>query len=98
MKLKGVLGHRTAILLGAHAEGLGAKPQFSVAKYHDVCRDVLGDAHLPPDRQVVCGLSLGWPARRAAPPAPGFFPSRLPVDATTTWAVDDAWAADGAGS
>ena len=52
----------TSILLGAHAHGLGAKPQFSVAKYHDVCRAVLGDKVLPPDLQVVCGLSIGWTA------------------------------------
>ena len=32
--------------------GLGAKPQFSVAKYHDVCREVLGDTLLPPHLQV----------------------------------------------
>ena len=79
----------TSILLGAHSQGLGAKPQFSVAKYHDVCRTVLGEAVLPPTLQVVCGLSIGYPADGKDPRVDvGFFPTRLEVAETTTWAVD----------
>lgn len=83
----------TAILLGAHSHGLGGKPQFSVAKYHDCCREVLGKEQLPDDLLVVCGLSIGWPADARDPRAqPGFFPTRLGVDETTRWLnCDKTW-------
>lgn len=81
----------TAILLGAHSHGLGGKPQFSVAKYHDVCREILGE-QLPEDLLVVCGLSLGWPAGGRDPRTqPDFFPSRLSIDETTCWCGDSNW-------
>jgi hypothetical protein len=72
-------------LLAAHAQGMGGKPQFSIAKYHDVCRNVLGKEVLPDDLQVVVGLSLGFPKEDVDPRTdPGFFPKRLKVDETTT--------------
>ena len=90
----------TAMCLGAHSHGMGAKPQFSVAKYHDVCREVLGK-ELPDDMFVVCGLSIGWPVDGRDPRIqPDFFPTRLGVDETTRWeACDSKWlsAAEGAG-
>ena len=80
----------TAALLSAHALGLGAKPQFSVAKYHDVCRNVLGDSVLGPDLQVICGMSIGWPVDGRDPRVqPDFYPTRLEVDETTVWVVDE---------
>mmetsp|Transcript_54621 Transcript_54621/g.97092 ORF Transcript_54621/g.97092 Transcript_54621/m.97092 type:complete len:535 (-) Transcript_54621:1908-3512(-) len=89
----------TAICLGAHSHGMGAKPQFSVAKYHGVCREVLGQ-QLPDDMFVVCGLSIGWPLDGRDPRLqPDFFPTRLSVDETTRWvACDSQWlsAAEGA--
>ena len=90
----------TAICLAAHAHGLGAKPQFSVAKYHDVCREVISKAELPDDMLVVCGLSIGWPADGRDPRTqPDFFPTRLSVDETTRWACcDPQWVAAGEGA
>lgn len=89
----------TAILLGAHSYGLGGKPQFSVAKYHDVCREVLGD-DLPDDELVVCGISIGWPAGGRDPRTqPDFYPTRLSVDETTHWiSCDSGWLSAGEGS
>lgn len=83
----------TAVLLCAHDHGLGGKPQFSVAKYHDVCREVLGKEQLPDDLLVVCGLSIGWPEGDRDPRRqPDFFPTRLSVDETTRWATcDSSW-------
>eukprot|EP00927_Polykrikos_kofoidii_P031067 TRINITY_DN26726_c0_g1_i1.p1 TRINITY_DN26726_c0_g1~~TRINITY_DN26726_c0_g1_i1.p1 ORF type:complete len:565 (-),score=90.73 TRINITY_DN26726_c0_g1_i1:166-1860(-) len=82
----------TAILLGAHAHGLGGKPQFSVAKYHDICQKVLGQV-LPDDLLVVCGISIGWPTEGRDPRMqPDFFPARLSVDETTRWvSCDSSW-------
>ena len=58
----------------------------ALAQYHDVCREVLGEAVLPADRQVVCGISLGWTLAGNDPRTePGFFPTRLEVAETTTW-------------
>jgi len=80
----------TAILLGAHSLGLGGKPQFSVAKLHHICRKVLGKKALPDKLQVLCGISIGYPADGSDPRThPGFFPTRLSVDETTTWVVDE---------
>jgi len=89
----------TALLLGAHSYGLGGKPQFSVAKYHDVCREVLGK-ELPEDLFVVCGLSIGWPMGGRDPRThPDFFPTRLSVDETTRWmSCDSDWLASAAGA
>eukprot|EP00928_Gymnodinium_smaydae_P015989 TRINITY_DN15957_c0_g4_i1.p1 TRINITY_DN15957_c0_g4~~TRINITY_DN15957_c0_g4_i1.p1 ORF type:complete len:564 (+),score=116.55 TRINITY_DN15957_c0_g4_i1:85-1776(+) len=89
----------TAVLLGAHSHGLGGKPQFSVAKYHDVCREVLGK-ELPDDLLVVCGISLGWPKDGRDPRLqPDFFPARLSVDETTRWiSCDSSWLTATAGA
>lgn len=90
----------TAILLGAHSHGLGGKPHFSVARYTDVCREVLGKDQLPDDLFVVCGLSIGWPVGGRDPRTQSdFFPTRLSVDETTRWmSCDASWlsAAEGA--
>ena len=63
-----------------------------MAKYHDVCRQVLGESVLPDSLQVVCGLSIGYPVDGRDPRVDvGFFPKRLEVDETTTWAVDSTY-------
>jgi len=82
----------TAILLGAHSHGLGGNAQFSVAKYHDVYREVLGE-ELPDDLFVVCGLSIGWPTSGRDPRTqPDFKPTKLSVDETTRWvSCDSSW-------
>jgi len=83
-----------AILLGMHSYGLGGKPQGSVAKYTDVCREVLGSDKLPEDEVLVCGISVGWPSGGRDPrQTPDFYPSRLGVEKTTCWVVDDQWRA-----
>lgn len=81
-----------AILLGMHTYGLGGKPLGSVAKKTEICRQVLGLDGMPEDEHLVCGLAIGWPADGRDPhETPDFFPSRLPVEETTSWAVDSNW-------
>lgn len=85
-----------AILLGMHAYGLGGKPQGSVAKYTDICREVLGSAAMPENEHLVCGICIGWPTGGRDPrETPDFFPSRLTLDETTRWVVDSQWSWDG---
>jgi len=79
----------TSILLGAHSYGLGAKPQFSGAKYDAVCREVLGKEQLPDDLMIICGLSIGWPADGVDPRMTSGFPPMLGVDETTRWKTCD---------
>ena len=73
-------------LLGMHSHGLGGKPQGSLAKYSNICRDVLGEA-IPADATLICGIIMGWPTGGRDPrEEPGFFPTRLPIEETTFWA------------
>jgi len=81
-----------AILLGMHAYGLGGKPLGSVAKYTDICREVLGSEGMPENEHLICGVCIGWPTGGRDPrETPDFFPSRLILDETTRWAVDSEW-------
>lgn len=83
-----------AILVAMHTYGLGGKPLGSVAKYTDICREVLGAAEMPEDEHLVCGLCIGYPMDGRDPrETPDFFPSRLPLEETTSWVVDPDWAA-----
>jgi hypothetical protein len=83
-----------AILLGMHAYGLGGKPQGSVAKYTDICREVLGSEGMPENEQLICGICIGWPTGGRDPrETPDFFPSRLTLDETTRWVMDSEWSA-----
>jgi len=66
-----------SLLLGFHALGLGAIPQFSVAAYAPTVRSALG---LPDQCKIVCGLSVGWPAF-----TPQYAPSRMPLQDFTEW-------------
>eukprot|EP00929_Paragymnodinium_shiwhaense_P036990 TRINITY_DN19783_c0_g1_i4.p1 TRINITY_DN19783_c0_g1~~TRINITY_DN19783_c0_g1_i4.p1 ORF type:complete len:541 (-),score=70.35 TRINITY_DN19783_c0_g1_i4:194-1816(-) len=78
-----------AILLGMHAYGLGGKPLGSVAKYADICQEVLGKEAMPDDEHLVCGICMGWPTDGRDPrETPDWFPSRLPVDETTRWVCE----------
>ena len=52
------------------------------------CRQACRHVHA----QVVCGLSIGWTADGTDPRLkPGFFPKRIAVEGTTSWAVDDGY-------
>eukprot|EP00930_Biecheleria_cincta_P033599 TRINITY_DN23287_c0_g1_i1.p1 TRINITY_DN23287_c0_g1~~TRINITY_DN23287_c0_g1_i1.p1 ORF type:complete len:551 (+),score=69.97 TRINITY_DN23287_c0_g1_i1:51-1655(+) len=89
----------TAILMAAHSCGLGGNAQFSVAKYHIICREVLGQEQLQDDLLLVCGISIGWPKSGRDPRTkPGFFPARLGVEETTCWSCDSAWLSAGVGA
>jgi nitroreductase len=52
-----------SLLLALHAHGLAACPQVSFARFSDLIGRHLD---LPPDEQVVCGISVGYAADRAA--------------------------------
>eukprot|EP00403_Amphidinium_massartii_P007018 CAMPEP_0178373786 /NCGR_PEP_ID=MMETSP0689_2-20121128/2041_1 /TAXON_ID=160604 /ORGANISM="Amphidinium massartii, Strain CS-259" /LENGTH=534 /DNA_ID=CAMNT_0019993737 /DNA_START=12 /DNA_END=1613 /DNA_ORIENTATION=- len=81
-----------AILLGMHAYGLGGKPLGSVAKYTDICRQVLGTTAMPLDEHLVCGLCIGWPSGGRDPrESPDWYPSRLTVEETSRWVCDADW-------
>lgn len=42
-----------------HAYGLGGKPLGSVAKFTDLCREILGEEAMPNDEHLVCGTCGG---------------------------------------
>ena len=54
-----VSASRYGILLAMHAYGLGGKPLGSVAKFTELCREVLGEEAMPQDEHLVCGSSDG---------------------------------------
>lgn len=68
------------VMLGLVASGLGSCPQYSVARYGDVLRDVL---HLGADRLVVCTLCVGYPDEAA--PVNAFYPERAPLAEYVQW-------------
>jgi nitroreductase len=67
-------------LLAAQGLGLGAIPQAALAAYSGFIRDYF---ELPQDRNIVCGISFGYPDRDHA--ANGFRTHRAAVDDTSTW-------------
>jgi nitroreductase len=68
------------VMLGLVSTGLGSCPQYSVARYADVIRDVLG---LGADRLVVCSLSVGHVDESA--PINRFHPRRAALSEYTQW-------------
>ncbi|HEU5159128.1 MAG TPA: nitroreductase [Streptosporangiaceae bacterium] len=68
------------VMLGLVSAGLGSCPQYSVARYADVIRDVLG---LGADRLVVCSLSVGHVDESAA--INRFHPQRAALSEYTQW-------------
>jgi nitroreductase len=68
------------VMLGLAARGLGSCPQYSVARYPQVIRRVLG---LKPDRLIVCGLAVGY--ADPADPVNRFVPERAPLEEYTQW-------------
>lgn len=68
------------VMLAAKGFGLDSCPQASLAEYPDIVREQLG---LPPELQVVCGMSLGY----ADPehPVNNYQLDRLAVDEFTRW-------------
>jgi nitroreductase len=77
------------VMLGLVAAGLGSCPQFSVAGYPDVIREVLG---LAPDRIIVCGLAVGYPDESAA--VNGYRPPRAALGDYVRWHGQAPLAAD----
>eukprot|EP00435_Cladocopium_sp_Y103_P057168 s384_g19.t1 len=72
------------ILVAMHSYGLGGKPLGSVAKFTELCREVLGEAAMPVEEHLVCGICIGWPKDGRDPrEMPDWFPSRLAMDETT---------------
>jgi nitroreductase len=52
-----------SVMVAARGRGLDTCPQQAFAQYHRIIEEQL---QLPPERMVVCGMSLGWadPAAR----------------------------------
>ena len=48
-----------AALVGMQAHRLGGKPLGSVAKFMDLCREVLGTTTTPEDEHLICGVCIG---------------------------------------
>lgn len=69
-----------SFLLGAQALGLGAAPQAALASYGPFFRTHFG---LPAERQVVFGVSFGYPDLEA--PVNAFRTSRAALDDARTW-------------
>ncbi len=72
-------------LLACAAQGLGAIAQAAIASWPDILR-----AHLsiPPERNVVCGISFGY--EDDAHPANRFRTMRAPLHEVVTWVGEDA--------
>ena len=51
---------RYGLLVAMHSYGLGGKPLGSVAKFTELCREVLGEAAMPSEEHLVCGSPDGW--------------------------------------
>jgi nitroreductase len=68
------------VLLGLVASGLGGCPQYSVAGYPHVLREVLG---LDPDRIIVCTVAVGHPDPVA--PVNDFWPPRAALGEYARW-------------
>lgn len=76
-----------SVLLGFHAYGYGACPQYSMAKFSKTLKEFHKDRNIKPlipeDRILVCGISVGCIDPDAK--INSFSPSRVPADA---W-IDD---------
>ena len=46
---------RYGLLVAMHSYGLGGKPLGSVAKFTELCRELLGEAAMPSEEHLVCG-------------------------------------------
>ena len=60
--------------------GLGACPQFSIAKFPAVVREQLSMAD---DRSILCAIAIGFPDAAAA--VNSFKPKRAPLTESVTW-------------
>lgn len=72
------------IMLGLVSEGLGSCPQFSLCSYAETIKEFL---HIPLDKIVVCGLSLGYVDE--SDKVNSFIPERLPLSSYTQWVCDE---------
>ncbi len=68
------------VMLAARGFGLATCPQASLAEYPDIVRSML---NIPPERALVCGMSLGY--ADASAPVNQYRLEREPVSAFTTW-------------
>jgi nitroreductase len=80
------------VMLGLVSHGLGSCPQYSVAGYPHVLREVLG---LSADRVVVCTLAVGYPD--PAVPVNAFVPPRAAVSEYVRWHGHEPPPVDGGG-
>jgi len=69
-----------SVMLAARGEGLETCPQAAFCNYHDTVTGLLG---VPPEQQLICGMSLGYAV-------PGskvntFRTPRIPVESFTTF-------------
>mmetsp|Transcript_13076 Transcript_13076/g.28793 ORF Transcript_13076/g.28793 Transcript_13076/m.28793 type:complete len:510 (-) Transcript_13076:134-1663(-) len=81
------------LLVAMHSYGLGGKPLGSVAKFTELCRQVLGEAAMPSEEHLVCGICIGWPKDGRDPrEMPDWYPSRLAMDETTRFVSNSDWA------
>ncbi len=70
----------TAVTLAAQALGVASTPQAAVAGFAPFLREWFG---LPEERQIVCGISLGY--ADANHPANNFRTTRAPLSDVVTW-------------
>jgi nitroreductase len=68
------------IMLAAHTKGLGTCPQASPIRHPWIFCEVLG---IPPDKDVVLAMPIGYPKREA--PVNRFERTRLPLAEMPTW-------------
>ena len=68
------------VMLAALDRGLATCPQASIAEYPDIVRTLL---HIPAQRALVCGMSLGYADPSAS--VNNYRTPREPVDAFTQW-------------
>ncbi len=69
-----------SLILAAHSFGLGTCLQASLVNYPDAVRDLLG---IPKTKQVVLGISLGYPDLAA--PINSYQSSRVSLDDFVSW-------------
>jgi nitroreductase len=69
-----------SIMVAARAFGLETCPQAAFLVFYDVLQRRLA---IPPEQQIVCGMSLGYADREQK--VNGFTPERMPADAFVTF-------------
>jgi nitroreductase len=73
-------GYIATFMLAANSHGIATIAQGALAGYSDTVREFFD---LPPSRQVVCGISFGWPDPEH--PANTYRTSRADITDVVTW-------------